>query len=557
MRSILQSRSLTSLLLIASSLCLCGCPPTTLKQLVEDHFSDFTGLTVALDREYVVGLQTAPDFTNFHCCWVGDRTGWQKTEGGWSSDQKTELAAGSLALFQAFSAEVSSDDVSYVEVEAESFFEDRLLNLRHFDREHCSKHSALPCSSEICTQALKVGRLSVSTLTKRVRPATSTQSHNLETVEEGGAYARDSLSATDIIVGYRMAETLCGEQIAWGEDRSPSSKLVQVEVDGMKRIETYQDHFFRFQQTLEARNQTRSYAFRLPKEPLPMLPPLQAQATAVFGPPADQITAGQAIRLTAVNQNLQPSPAREGLLITEIDQQGATQTRQVPTDVGAGAWVMVGAETKTLTIQLEGKEVFSRETRQAPGLSQRQPEIDVVTPFQSAGPEGMVENGSLAQISGSHLGPATQILVEGRPQVPLVAGSDYLVGFLEGVGPTRVAVRNGQGLTSLEKTITLVRISTEQVPPSLFKRGQKADVILRIEGTADAIPLDFAIDSKTMRFLDGNQFTTTTSSGGEQNTVRVTIQAQGAGPYRINFRLADPNKSRDTSNPSHEPDQPN
>ena len=229
-------------------------------------------------------------------------------------------------------------------------------------------------------------------------------------------------------------------------------------------------------------------------------------------------------------------------MITEIDEQGATQTRQVQTDLGAGAWIMVGAETKTLTVHLEGKEVFSRETRQAPGLSQRQPMIDVVTPFQSEGPEGMVESGSLAQISGSHLGPATQLLIEGKPQVPLVAGTDYLVGFLEGVGPTSIAVRNGQGLTSPEKEITLVRISTEQVPPSFFKRGQKAEIILRIEGTSDAIPLDFAINSKTMRFLDGNQFITITSSGGDQNTARVTIQAQGAGPYRINFRLADPKK---------------
>ena len=498
MRSTVLSRCITSLLLLVSGLCLCGCPPTTLKQLVEDHFSDFTGLTVALDREYVVGLQTAPDFSNFHCCWVGDRTGWQKTAGAWSSDQQTELAAGSLALFQSFSSEVSSDNVSYVEVKAESFFEDRLLNLRHFEREHCSRHSALPCSSEICTHALKVGRFSISTLTKLTRPGASTQSHTLETVKlEGKAYARDSLSATDLIVGYRMASTLCGELIAWGENRSPSSKLMQVEVDGIRRIETYQEHFFRFQKEMEGRNQARSLEFRISKEPPLILPPLQAEATAVFGPPADQVTSGQPIRLTAVNQTFQPSPAREGLFITEIEEQGATQTRQVRTDLRAGAWIMVGTQTKTLTVHLEGKEVFSRETRQAPGLSQRQPMIDVVTPFQSTGPEGMVESGSLAQISGSHLGPATQLLIEGKPQVPLVAGTDYLVGFLEGVGPTSIAVRNGQGLTSPEKEITLVRISTEQVPPSFFKRGQKADIILRIEGTSDAIPRRCVFSTET------------------------------------------------------------
>ncbi len=543
MRSTLRSRCLTSFLLLVSALCLCGCPATTLKELIEDHFSDFTGLTVTLDREYVVGLQTAPDFSNFHCCWVGDRSGWQQTAGTWSSEQPTEVAAGSLALFQVFSSEVSSDNVSYVEVKAESFLEDQLLNLRHFEREHCSQHSAMPCSSEICTHALKVGSLSVSMLTKLERPGPSTQSHSLEIVElEGKAYARDSLSANDIIVGYRMAKTLCGDQIAWGENRSPSSKLIQVEVDSIGRTETYEDHFFRFQKEMEARNQARSYEFHLPKEPLSILAPLQTTATAVFGPPAGQVTSGQPIRLTAVNANFQPSLAREGLSITEIDQKGATHTRQVQTDLRAGAWIMVGTETKTLTIDLEGKEVYSRETVQAPGLSQRPPTIDVVTPFQSAGPEGMVESGSLAQISGRHLGPATELLIEGKSQVPLVAGADYLVGFLEGVGPTRIAVRNSQGLTSQEKTITLVHISTEQVPPSLFKRGQKADIVLRIEGTADAIPVDFAIDSKTMRFLNENQFTTGTSSGGEQNTVRVTIQAQGAGPYRINFRLADPKR---------------
>ena len=543
MRSTALSRCLTSLLLLVSSLFFGGCPPTTFTQLVEAHFGDFTGLPIAFDREYVVGLQEAPDFSNFHCCWLGDRTGWQEIAGGWSSDQQTELAAGSLALFQGFSSEVSSQDVSYVEVKAESFFEDQLLNLRHFEREHCAQHSTLPCSSEICTHALKVEKLSVSTLTKLVQPGSSTESRNLETVElEGTVYAKDSLSATDIIVGYRMAKTLCGEQIGWGEDRSPSSKLLQVEVDGSGRTETYEDHFAGFREKMETRNQARSYDFRLPKEPPLILPRLQAAATAVFGPLADQVTSGHPIRLTAVNQNFQPCPAREGLLVLEIDEQGATETRSVQTDLRAGAWIMVGAETKTLKIHLEGKEVYSRETRPRPGLSQKQPEIDVVTPFQSAGPKGMVESGSLAQISGSNLGTVTQLLVEGRPQVPKVAGTDYLVGFLEGVGTTRIAVRNAQGLTSPEKLITLVRISTEQVPPSLFKRGQKAEIILRIEGTEDAIPIDFAIDSKTMYFLDGNQYTTTSSSGGDPNTVGVTILAQGAGPYRINFRLADPDK---------------
>ncbi len=538
----MRSRALSPILLI-SAVCLCGCPPVTLKQLVETQFSDYTGLTVALGREYVVGLQTTPDFSNFHCCWVGDRTGWQKTTGGWSSNQQTEVAAGSLALLQDFSSEVSSDNVSYVKVKAESFFEDRLLNLRHFEREHCSNHGALPCVSEICTQALKVGRLAVFTLMKVPPSSTSPQSHNLEIVDlQGTSYAQDSLGATDIIIGYRMAKTFCGEQIAWGDDLRSSSKLKQVEADGVERNETYRDHFFRFQKEMEGRNQARFYELRIPNEPPLIIPPLQAAATAVFGPPADQVTSGQPIRLTAVNQAFRPSPAREGLLITEIDEQGATQTHQVQTDLRAGAWIMVGTETKKLTVHLEGKEVFSRETRQTTGLSQRQPVINVVTPFQSTGPEGMVESGSLAQISGRHLGPATQLLIEGKPQVPLVAGTNYLVGFLEGVGRTRIAIRNGQGLTSPEKEITLVRISTEQVPPSLFKRGQKADIILRIEGTSESIPIDFAIDSKTMRFLNGEQFITKTSSGGDQNTVLVTIQAKGAGPYRINFRLADPEK---------------
>ena len=125
-----------------------------------------------------------------------------------------------------------------------SFFEDRLLNLRHFEREHCSRHSALPCSSEICTHVLKVGRFSISTLTKLTRPGASTQSDKLETVElEGKAYTRDSLSATDLIVGYRMASTLCGELIAWGENRSPSSKLMQVEVDGIREEKTRKRNF--------------------------------------------------------------------------------------------------------------------------------------------------------------------------------------------------------------------------------------------------------------------------------------------------------------------------
>ena len=536
---ILSRNRLFGILLPIGALLLCGCPPTTVKQLLEERFSDFRGLDNVLARDYIVGLQTAPDFINLHCCWVGDRSGWQRISGRWDSGQESKVAAGALALLQRFSAEVSLDHSSYVTLVAEDLFEDRLENLRHFQREHCTQHDTLPCATEICTLALKVGTVSVATLTKVVPSPGPEQIRELRRVELGSySYIHDPLVATDLIVGYQKQKTSCGEHTGWENALTPSAAKQKIEVAGSLKLETYADHFRRFQSTMETRNQARLYGTRLPAEPLTMLPPLQAQAIAVLGPPPEQITAGQSIRLTAVNQMYQPSPDRDGLAITEVDAQGKSRTRLVRTDLRAGAWVMVGSETKDLFIHLGEEEIYSRPTRPREPVYEKRPLIESVKPFQSEGPEGMVESGSLAQILGSNLGPATQILVAGKPQVPLVSGTNYVVGHLEGIGPTRLAVRNGQGLTSPNREITLLRISTEQVPPSIFRRGQKTDIVLRIEGTMKSIPIDFAINSKTMHFLDGNQVTTTTSTGGSRNLVRVTIQAQGAGPYKINFRLA-------------------
>ena len=517
-----------------------GCPATTLKEIVEDKFPDFTGLETALKREYIVGLQPDPDFPNLHCCWVGDRTGWKKVAGSWTTEEKITVDAGVLALLKAFSIDLSVKSVTYVEAKAEPFYRDQLVNIRHLPQDHCSKHWEFPCARKTCTNALKVGKVSVSTYTKVNGGISTPKLKELTTVKlKGDSYVKDEMSAEDIVVGYKMEPTTCGQQVWFGEKRTPSAALSVVEVGGGTRTEGYQDHQYRFEKDLEKRTETQSYLPNRPAARPTVQPARGTEPVSVLGPPPGYVIAGQVIRVTAVDQDYFPNVPLQGLVVSETDDQGETSSREVQSDAEGGAWILVGATTRSMSIAVDEKPVYSSPTREPAAVPQGPPAIDVVKPYQSEGPEGMVESGSLAEITGRDFGSVTEILVDGEPQKPLAAGSDYVLGRLKGEGAIQLEITNGQGFASPSTEVVLIKIIPEQVPPPVLQSGQTAEVVLRIEGTMESVRIGFTIDSQSIRFADGSVKLVATSSGGGSNTVRISIRAQQSGPYTINYRLAD------------------
>ena len=529
-----------SILLLAGGFSLTGCPATTLKEIIEDKFPDFTGLETALKREYIVGLQPDQDFPNLHCCWVGDRTGWKKIAGSWSTEEKTTVDASVLALLKAFSIDLSVKSVTYVEAKAEPFYRDQLVNIRHLPQDHCSKHWEFPCARKICTNALKVGKVSVSTYTKINGGISTPKLKELTTVKlKGDSYVKDEMSAENIIVGYKMEPTVCGQQVWFGDKRTPSAGLSVVKSGGGTRIETYQDHQYRFEKDLEKRSEAQSY---LPNRPAAQ-PTIHAapgtEPVAVLGPPPGNVIAGQVIRVTAVDQDYSPNIPLQGLVVSETDDQGETSSREVQTDAEGGAWILVGTTARSISIAVDEKPVYSSPAREPTTAPQGPPVIDVVKPYQSEGPEGMVESRSLAEITGKDFGSVTEILVDGEPQTPLAAGSDYAVGRLDGEGVTQLEITNSRGFASPTIEVVLIKIIPEKVPPPVLQSGQAAEVVLRIEGTTQSVRIGFTIESQSIRFADGSVKLVASSSGGLSNTVRIGIRAQQAGPYTINYRLAD------------------
>ena len=517
-----------------------GCPATTLKEIVEDKFPDFTGLETALKREFIVGLQPDPDFPNLHCCWVGDRTGWKKVAGSWTTEEKVTVDVGVLALLKAFSIDLSVKSVTYVEAKAEPFYRDQLVNIRHLPREHCSKHWEFPCARKVCTNALKVGKVSVSTYTKVNGGISTPKLKELTTVKlKGDSYVKDEMSAENIIVGYKMEPTTCGQQIWFGDKRTPSAALSVVELGGATRTETYQDHQYRFEKALEKRTGTQSYLPNRPAARPTVHPVAGTEPASVLGPPPGHVIAGQVIRVTTVDQEYSPNAPLRGLVVSETGEQGETSSREVETDAEGGAWILVGPTARSISIAVDEKAVYSSPAHEPATVPQGAPVIDVVKPYQSEGPAGMVESGSLAEITGRDFGSVTEILVDGEPQKPLAAGSDYVLGRLKGEGATQLEITNGQGFASDATEVVLVKIIPEQVSPPVLQSGQVAEVVLRIEGTMESVRIGFAIDSQSIRFADGSMKLVATSSGGASNTVRVAIRAQQVGSYTISYRLAD------------------
>jgi len=507
----------------AIALLLGSCGPESLKDIIEEKFEDFTGLLTALKRDYIVGLTPAPDFPNLHCCWVGDRTEWGKIAGSWTTEGRTAVNAGITGIINATGVEISAKNTSYIEVKAEPFYRQQLLNLHHFQRDHCANHDA-KCHKKICTDSLKVGTVSVTSYIEW----------------EGGVgvgkvkisnkeYSKDTMTANEIIVGYKMTEVRCGpEGVSFGDENNPSS--------GTRHGETYDEHLRRRLAEAERLNLSQSYPLTPPlPEGKVQTPP--TNAASVISPRPDGVIGGQVIRVSTADADGRPIQSVSGVVVSETDSSGVTTTREVPADANGGAWIFVGTATSLLTLTFDGEEVLRSQPGPASAIPQEPPAIEGITPYLDEAPPGIVHTGSLIEIEGRDFGTVSRVLVNDEPVTLVASGGDWTVAEFDSVGLASVQVESAHGLSSSPVPVEGVSIVVEQAPPATLMKGQQAAVVLRIVGTERPLPITFVADSTVVTLIGGASTVTAVSGGGIDNLVRVPVTALKTGSYNITYRL--------------------
>lgn len=506
---------------------LVSCDPESLKEIIEHTFKEFTGVETPPAQESIVGLTPAPEFNNLHCCWVGDRTEWKEIVGSWSTERKTAVNAGITGIIKAIGFEIDANSVSYVEAKAEPFYRQQLVNIRHFERKHCSAHDAL-CSKTLCTDSLKAGTMSVCTYTEW-KGAVGVAGNEVAKVKIGNEeYEKEVMEATDIIVGYRMTEVSCGDDgVFFGDDETPSA--------GLRPGETYDQHHMK---RLGEYPQTDTS----PADPLRpaaidgtvVMPP--EAASSVITPPPDGVIGGRVIRVSTADDDGRPVQTLAGIVVTETDESGTTRTREMGTDSRGGAWIPIGVTTTLVTISHDGNEVFRAEPREPVGFVDELPVIEGISPHVGEAPPGIVQAGTLIDISGRDFGTVTRVMVNDEPVNVVASGGDTVVAEFNAVGLAEVAIGGVDGLDSIPVPVEGVSIMVETAPPPTMMKGQSSSVTLRVLGTERALPISFVADN-TVVTLGGAATLTTVSSGGAENLVRVPVNAIQTGDYIISYTL--------------------
>jgi hypothetical protein len=522
-----RSRGLQVLALAALSILLLSCEPESLKEIIEDKFPDFIGVETPPAQDYIVGLTPAPDFKNLHCCWVGDRTEWKEIIGSWSTERKTAVNAGITGIINAFGCDINAESVSYIEAKAEPFYRQQLVNLRHVERKHCSAHDAI-CSKTLCTDSLKAGKISVSTYTEW-KGGVGVAGNEVATVKIGNEeYEKEAQESTDIIVGYRMTEVSCGEDgVFFGDDHTPSAGLLPGE--------TWDQHHMKRLHDIPQTGTTSADPLRPPSIDGTVEMPPEAAPT-VITPPPDGLIGGQVIRVSTADDDGRPVQTLTGIVVTETDESGTTTTRDVSTDSTGGAWIPIDVTTTLVTLSHDGKEVFRAEPREPVRFVDEPPVIEQITPHVGEAPPGIVQSGTLIDISGQDFGTATQVTVNDEPVNVAASGGDTVVAEFDTVGLADIAVAGVDGLDSIPFPVEGVSIVVEAAPPPTMMKGQDSSVTLRIFGTERALPINFVADN-TVVTLGGAAALTTVSDGGPDNLVRVPVTAIETGSYVITYTL--------------------
>jgi hypothetical protein len=522
-----RSRSIQVAVAIALALSMTSCDPDSLKDIIEDKFEDFTGLETALKRPYIVGLTPAPDFPNIHCCWVGDRTKWDKIAGSWSTEKKTEVNAGITGIIKAIGVSIDADSTSYVEAKAEPFYRQQLVNIRHFKRDHCPAHDS-KCSKDLCTDSLKAGKISVSAYTEW-KGGLGIDGKEIGKVKIGNKdYEKDVMEAKDIIVGYKMTEMSCGpDGVTFGDDDTPST--------GLRPGETWEDHHRTRMAEYGQLNTSSAYPLRPASTDGTVVTPPQ-EASSVITPPPARTIGGQVIRVSTTDSEGRPTQTLSGVVVTQTDESGTTTTEEVSTDSDGGAWIPIGVTTTLVTVSHDGDEVYRAEPGEPIAVTDSPPVIEEVTPHTGDAPPGIIQAGTLADITGRDFGSATEVEVNDEPVNIAASGGDTVVVEFDTVGPADITVGCGDGLTSNPVTIEGVSIVVDSAPPPTMMKGQNSSVTLRILGTERPLPIHFVADN-TVVTLGGAPSMTAVSSGGPDNLVRVPVTAIETGSYVINFTL--------------------
>ena len=169
-------------------------------------------------------------------------------------------------------------------------------------------------------------------------------------------------------------------------------------------------------------------------------------------------------------------------------------------------------------------------------LNPKPPQIDAVRAFGSQGPRNLVISGDLVQITGRHLEDTAQIVVDDRTFLPLVVGSNTVVGRLDGSGKCSLWLTTGSGLISSRIRLCIIRLSVERGLPDVLEPGQLGEAVLRIEGTTAPVVLLLEADFPTVS-LGGSRQAARVSSGGNRNLVSFTVRGVRAGRFRITYRL--------------------
>jgi len=524
-----RARSTRLALVLIAALSALSCDPDSLKDIIEDKFPDFTGLETALKRAYIVGLQPDPGFPNLHCCWGGEPTAWEKIAGSWSTEGRTAVNAGIAGIVSSIGFEISAETTSYVEAKAEPFYRQQLLNIRHFARPHCPAHDG-SCAKTICSDSLKVGTVSVTSYVEWKGGAGVSAGKTAKVSIGNKEYTKDTMTANDIIVGYKMEEVRCGPAgVSFGAKKSPSAEP--------KKGETYDTHV-RLRQWLTGQIDPNT---GLPLRPAStegnvILP--RSSAAGLIAPPPAGVIAGQVIRVSTTGEDGRPTQTLSGIVVAETDGEGRTETREVRTDGDGAAWIPVAATTALLTIRQSGREVLRVEPGPTVPLPERPPAIGDIGPYLGEAPEGIVPSGSLVEVTGSDFGVISGGRVNGEPVELVATGGDWAVIGFDAVGPATIELESFAGLASPPVTVEGVSILVEQAPPPTLTAGQSAAVVLRLGGSERALPIRFRVDTAAVTLPGGAGAATVASAGGTDNIVRTSVTAVRSGAYTINFSLA-------------------
>ncbi len=225
----------------------------------------------------------------------------------------------------------------------------------------------------------------------------------------------------------------------------------------------------------------------------------------------------------------------QGIVSSAASSSAATGTGMAP-----GPSFRAGPGTYTLfslSSLLVFPEIYHDFVPRPVELDTARPIITSIAPYPGDGPEGLAENGALAEIRGRHLDDTIRVEAGGKQSLPLVVDASRVIARLGGMGTSRVRVLSSNGLWSPPVTACLIRVTAENGPPARLSTGEAVDAVLKIHGTD--LPLGMRLEAESDSVsLDGASRVRISSSGGSPNLVRFTITAEHPGPYRIFYRLS-------------------